>query len=339
MMKKNKRRILALDGGGIKGTFASAFLETIEEATGKRIADYFDLIAGTSTGGIIALGLGLGMSAREITQFYVNDGPRIFDQQNALDLDRRGRLSKLAGWLGDRWKNGRQLAAPKYDPAQLKKALERAFQSKLLGDSAVRLVIPAYHADKEDVYVFKTRHHPRLQMDWKVSAVNVALATAAAPTYFQAHQMPNGTPLIDGGIWANNPAGLAAVEARSVLGWKDDDLFIVRLGCTEEVLDIPMESGYAGLLLKSTALFMQGQSRGADGTAMLLSDHRQESPRFFPFQPKVSTGKFMLDGVGMIDRLRGLGAAHGREALPLFEKHFLDEKAEPFSQLPSAPRI
>lgn len=336
-MEKNKRRILSLDGGGIKGAFAAAFLETIEENTGKRIADHFDLIAGTSTGGIIALGLGIGMSAKEIMQFYINDGPRIFDLQNPLDPSNW--VSRLMGWFNDHLKSCKQISAPKFDPLQLKTALERAFHSKRLGDSTVRLVIPAYHADKEDVYLFKTRHHPRLQMDWKESAVNVALATAAAPTYFQAHPMPSGAPLIDGGIWANNPAGLAAVEARSVLEWKDDDLFIVRLGCTEEVLDIPVESGYVGLLLKSTTLFMQGQSRGADGIAMLLSDHRQESPRFFPFQPKVSIGKFALDGVGMIDRLRGLGAAYGREALPLFEKHFLYEKAEPFTPLAATPHM
>ena len=188
-MQKNRRRILALDGGGIKGAFAAAFLETIEEATGKRVADYFDLIAGTSTGGIIALGLGLGISGREIVQFYVNEGPRIFDQQNPLDSN--GWLSGMTATVAASWKRGKQLATPKYDPTQLKNALERAFQSKRLGDSAVRLVIPAYHADKEDVYVFKTRHHPRLQMDWKESAVNVALATAAAPTYFQAHPMPS----------------------------------------------------------------------------------------------------------------------------------------------------
>lgn len=328
MTQKTKKRILALDGGGIKGAFAASFLQTIEENTGQKIADHFDLIAGTSTGGIIALGLGLGMSAKEITQFYVNDGPRIFGQQNPLD--EQGWLSRCASKFEKVLIRGKQIAAPKYDSSQLKKALERAFQSKRLGDSSLRLVIPAYHADKEDVYVFKTRHHPQLQMDWKESAVNVALATAAAPSYFQAHPMPSGAPLIDGGIWANNPAGLAAVEARSVLGWRDDDLYIVRLGCTENVLDIPVGSGYAGLLLKSTALFMQGQSRGADGTAMLLSDHRQEAPRFFPYQPKVSNGKFSLDGVEMIDRLRGLGAAHGREALPLFQKHFLDERAEQF---------
>ena len=75
-----KRRILALDGGGIKGVLAAAFLDTVENATGKRIADHFDLVAGTSTGGIIALGLGLGMSARDIVEFYAREGPRIFDQ-------------------------------------------------------------------------------------------------------------------------------------------------------------------------------------------------------------------------------------------------------------------
>lgn len=332
-MQKNKRRILALDGGGIKGAFAAAFLEAIEDSTDKRIADHFDLIAGTSTGGIIALGLGLGMSAKEILQFYVNEGPRIFDQQNPLDQSNW--LLQIMGWFERHKKNGKQLGAPKYDPSQLKGALERAFKSKRLGDSRVRLVIPAYAAVKEDVYVFKTRHHPRFQMDWKESAVTVALATAAAPTYFKAHSMPSGAPLIDGGIWANNPVGLAAVEARSVLEWHDDELYIVRLGCTEEVLDIPIQSGYAGLLRKTTNLFMQGQSRGADGTAKLLSNHRDEDPRYFSIQPKASPGMFTLDGVGMISLLCGLGETCARAALPLFEKHFLYEKAEPFYPYPS----
>lgn len=327
-MTKCKRRILSLDGGGIKGVFAAAFLETLENATGKRIVDYFDLIAGTSTGGIIAIGLGLGMSAKEIMQFYINDGPRIFDQQNPFD--QKSLLSKVINYFNYFCKNSKQLVSPKYDPTQLRLALEYAFQAKQLGDSKVRLIIPAYHIDKESIYIFKTKHHPRLQIDWKESAVNVALATAAAPAYFQAHKMPSGAPLIDGGIWANNPAGLAAVEARSILGWQDDDLYIVRLGCTEEVMDIPLASGYAGLLLKATALFMQGQSRCSDGIAIQLSDHRDDSPRFFSFQPKVSNGKFTLDGIKMIDRLQGLGTACGRDALPLFEKLFLNEEAEPF---------
>lgn len=325
---QRKRRILALDGGGIKGILAAAFLETVEDATGKRIADHFDLIAGTSTGGIIALGLGLGMSAREIVAFYVNEGPRIFDQPN--QLDKFGRIAQFIAKLRSVKHQGRQVILPKYEPDGLRAALECAFKSSRLGDSQVRLVIPAYHADQENVYVFKTRHHVRLQLDWKESAVDVALATAAAPTYFRAHSMPSGAPLIDGGVWANNPAGLAAVEARGVLGWRDDDLFILSLGCTEEIVDIPTEAGYKDLFLKSTALFMQGQSRASVGTAMLLSGHSEAAPRFFRYQPKVATGKFALDRVNMVDRLRGLGQACARESLPMLQTNFLNEKAEPF---------
>jgi hypothetical protein len=328
---QNKRRILSLDGGGIKGVLAAAFLEAVEEATGKRIAQHFDLITGTSTGGIIALGLGLGMSAREIVQFYVNDGPRIFDQLDVLD--KPGVFLRMLASLNSARRSSQQTVLPKYDPNGLRTALERAFQSRRLGDSQVRLVIPAYHADKEDVYVFKTRHHERLQVDWKESAVDVALATAAAPTFFRAHAMPSGSPLIDGGIWANNPVGLAAVEARTVLHWKEDELFILSLGCTEEIVDIPVNAGYKDLLLKSTALFMQGQSRASIGTAMLLSGHSEAAPRFFRYQPKVPNGKFKLDRVEMIGRLRGLGQACAREALPMLQKNFMDEKAQPFEAI------
>lgn len=331
-----RRRVLALDGGGIKGVLAAAFLETIEEATGKRIAEHFDLVTGTSTGGIIALGLGLGMSAREIVQFYVNDGPHIFDQ--ASPLNRQGLTGRMLAKLRGARRQARQISLPKYDSRGLRQALERAFKSARLGDSQVRLVIPAYHADKEDVYVFKTRHHERLQVDWRESAVDVALATAAAPTYFAAHQMPSGAPLIDGGIWANNPSGLAAVEARGVLGWTNDDLYILSIGCTEAAIDIPTDTGYSGLLLKSTALFMQGQSRASIGTAMLLSGHSEAEPRYFRYQPLVAAGKFSLDRVDMIDRLRGLGQACAREALPTLEKRFLYEKVEPFCPVPGDNR-
>lgn len=323
-----KRRILALDGGGIKGVLAAAFLDTVENTTGKRIADHFDLVAGTSTGGIIALALGLGLSAREIVDFYVREGPRIFDQVDTTEATSvmRTWLAKVRAWR----RRGQQLAWPKYEPEALREALTTAFGSRTVGESRLRLVIPAYHGDKDDLYVFKTRHHPRLQVDWRERTVDVALATAAAPTYFRAHVMPSGAPLIDGGIWANNPAGVAAVEARSVLGWKDDELFVLSLGCTEEIFDVPASAGYKDLLLKSTELFMRGQSRASAGTAKLLCGHTDAAPRYFRYQPVVPAGKFALDSVEMIDRLRGLGATCAREALPVLEEHFLTAPAEPF---------
>ena len=120
-MQKTKKRILTLDGGGIKGAFAASFLQTIEEATGKRIADHFDLIAGTSTGGIIALGLGLGMSTKEITQFYLNDGPRIFDQKNPLEKH---------GWL--------TFCASKFKQGEFNRSVQRLFKYFCWGFKSLR---------------------------------------------------------------------------------------------------------------------------------------------------------------------------------------------------------
>ena len=72
------RRVLTIDGGGIKGVFAASFLAELEKTLGEPLVDHFDLISGTSTGGIIALGLGMGLSAAEILSFYESHGPKIF---------------------------------------------------------------------------------------------------------------------------------------------------------------------------------------------------------------------------------------------------------------------
>ena len=81
-----QRRILALDGGGIKGMFSASFLATVEDSIEDSIANYFDLIVGTSTGGIIALGLGLGLSAKEILRFYEESGPPHLWRQSYVAL-------------------------------------------------------------------------------------------------------------------------------------------------------------------------------------------------------------------------------------------------------------
>lgn len=93
---------------------------------------------------------------------------------------------------------------------------------------------------------------------------------------------------------------------------------------------MPASAGYKDLLLKSTELFMRGQSRAAAGTAKLLCDHTEAAPRYFRYQIAVPTGKFSLDRVEMIDRLRGLGASCARDALPALEANFLDTPADPF---------
>ncbi len=108
------KRILSIDGGGIKGVFPASFLATVEESVGGSVADYFDLIAGTSTGGIIALGLRLGFTAKEILSFYESLGPRVF------------RGNQLLGGV-------RRLTTGKYRPDELRKALTDQFGDRELG--------------------------------------------------------------------------------------------------------------------------------------------------------------------------------------------------------------
>jgi uncharacterized protein len=321
------RRILSIDGGGIKGAMPAAFLAAIEEATGKRIVDHFDLIAGTSTGGILALGLGLGLSAADLLSFYEEKGPGIFAQERVAG---EPLLFRVWRQLGHKVRGARQLVLPKYRPAALLAALEAVFGDRTLGESQTRLVIPAFDRQRCSVHIFKTPHHERLLTDWKQRAVDVALATAAAPTYLPSHRLANGISLLDGGIWANNPAGVAVVEAIGILGWDPRSLHVLSLGCTEAPSAPAEESGMAGLALRMADLFLLGQSRGAMGTAKLLMGAEDADQRLFRFQHVAHPGEFELDAVDQIPALKGIGAAMAREALPRVLTTFLAGPREPF---------
>lgn len=320
------RKILSIDGGGVKGAYAAAFLASIEQATGKRVVDHFDLVAGTSTGGIIALGLGMGLSAAEILAFY---------RQRAADVF----AGAQAGFLQGVKRAAQGLVSSKYSADGLKGALIDVFGSKRLGESKTRLVIPAFSSRDRKVYVFKTAHHPRFEMDLHRHVVDVALATAAAPTYFPAHSIKDVATLIDGGVWANNPTGLAAVEAVGVLKWAGDSLRILSIGCTEPLYTCPDDAGLLGIAASVKDLFMQGQSLGALGTAKLLCGHSEVSPRLWRYSQEVEAATYTLDGVSSIEALAGAGATIAREALPTVRAIFLNELAEqfvPYHELPEA---
>ncbi len=321
------KRILAIDGGGIKGVAPASFLAVVEEATGEKIVDHFDLIAGTSTGGLIALGLGIGLSAQEILTFYRERGPQVFGQlEGCLD-----RILRYVRWP----------LRPKYDPSNLRAELFEVFREKKLGHSFTRLVIPAYHRDRQSVYVFKTAHHPRLEVDCHVDAVDVAMATAAAPVYFPSHRIPTGSHLLDGGIWANNPTGLAVVEAVGILGWPGHDLRVLSLGCTDDTWTFVADPGLVGMGLMGRNLinlFLQGQSNASLGVANILTGHPHSGTRVWRYSPKVPAGTFSMDRTSQIERLAGLGAVEARGALPHLRKEFLTTARERFTpdhELPS----
>ena len=150
-------RILSLDGGGIKGTFTAAVLAELERMTGKRLAEYFDLITGTSTGGLIAIALGLGIPAEEVLDFYQREGPNIFP---SMGIQRRVNIL--------RW-----FCGPKYSATNLRNAIGCVVGNRRLGESKCRLAIPSFNAVNGDIYIFKTAHHERFKQDFKLPAIEV----------------------------------------------------------------------------------------------------------------------------------------------------------------------
>lgn len=310
-------QILSLDGGGIKGLFSAAVLAKIEDDLGVRVADHFDLITGTSTGGIIALGLGAGLRPREIVQFYVRHGKEIFRQSRWL--------TQLC-WL---WRR-------KYPQQPLRNALQDCFGDRRLADSQKRVVIPSYNLDKDEVYLFKTPHHARLTRDWKEPMWKVALATSAAPTFFPSCHDVDHIRLIDGGVWANNPTMVGIVEAVSMLDVPLESISVLSLGTTNSVADKPPSLDRGGLWQwKQTAIdvAMRGQSHGVQGQAQ----HLLSTDRAIRLDPAVPDGLFALDKLSE-QRLLGEASHASRNFSPLFSTRFKPHRAEPFVPLlPTQP--
>ncbi len=193
-------KILSIDGGGIKGLYSSTILEHLEEKYSCSISDHFDMLCGTSTGGLIALALSLGIPAKTVSEFYMNKGKRIFPYIpffNSL---------KQVVWGG------------KFSDKKLKQSLVEIFGEKKLGESKNLLCIPSYTYTDARPLVFKFDHKEKgLDRDNKAKYVDVALATSAAPTYFPLCEIDyyDKKQYIDGGVWANNPTLVGLIEALS----------------------------------------------------------------------------------------------------------------------------
>ncbi len=306
------KRILSIDGGGIKGVFPAAFLADIEDTLEHPIYRYFDLIAGTSTGGIMALALALGIKASEILDFYRKHGPKIF-AGNRFVL-----TIKQALWR-------------KYGHQHLRRALEQTFGDKLIGDAKTRLVVPSMNIDTGEVHIFKTKHHTKIERDYKVQAIEAALATASAPTYFPLFKTAFQFPLVDGGLWANNPVGIAVVEAIGVLGWPKEDLRVLSVGCTESPFDVgPLRKRNVGWYwaTKTVDAFMAGQSSGSLGTAYTLVGHEN----VIRVNQVVTKGRFALDSAKQVSELSALGRNRARNESAKIKPMFFASPAEEFVQ-------
>jgi patatin-like phospholipase/acyl hydrolase len=215
-------RILAIDGGGIRGIFPAAVLAGLEERyLGNRsVAGYFDLIAGTSTGGIIALGLAAGLSARDLRDLYIDRGGEIFPPHGPGIFGRLGR--RLSAW--------RRFLHYSYDQTALANVLRESLGDRKFGSAEVRLCIPSFEGVYGEVYIFKTPHHPDFCKDQHESMLKVALATSAAPTYYRPLRDASYT-FVDAGVWANNPIMIALTEALTSFDVSRVRVRILSLGC------------------------------------------------------------------------------------------------------------
>ena len=309
----NRFRIMSLDGGGIKGTFTVALLAELEKMTGKNLVQYFDLITGTSTGGIIALALGLGIPLGDVLQFYVMRGPRIFP---CTGIHRRI-LTAI-----------RHALCPKYSHDVLRNCFAEVFGVRKLGESKCRLVIPSYDIVSGGVHLFKTAHHEKFRQDYLVDAVDVAMATAAAPTYFAAYSRNNGLRLVDGGVWANCPAAVGIIEAIGYLRRSPTEIDLLSVGTTASPYDVPRGQGNGGWLLwnkEIVELQMRAQVDGALAQCEVLTDHR-----LLRVDSIVKPGRFTLDDPSHIDELQALGEQTARHRAEEINSRFLCEPVEPF---------
>ncbi len=214
-------RILSIDGGGIRGIIPATILAAIEEKTGKHISELFDLIAGTSTGGILTLGLtkpnGKGQptyTAQELCELYKENIPRIFKRPRS--------------WWGN-------LLTPKYRSFAFQEVLKEAIGDCRLKDSLNDILIPCYDIEHRLPYIFKSSL-AREQSEYDFLMRDVALAASASPTLFYPVRIPRARAagrticLVDGGVFANNPSISALAEIKSMYPSGQDKILLVSIG-------------------------------------------------------------------------------------------------------------
>ncbi|HSM56679.1 MAG TPA: patatin-like phospholipase family protein [Candidatus Sulfomarinibacteraceae bacterium] len=214
-------RILTIDGGGIRGLLTCVILQRLQEAAPGWL-DSVDLLAGTSTGGIIILGLAHGLTPTTLRNLYYEKGPVIFDDS----------------WADDLVDLGKMIGAD-YDIEPLQEELEAILGDTRLGQLPKRVLVSAFDLDNE--HPDPTRRHwkpkffhnfPGIDSDADIPAYKVALYTSAAPTYF-----PTVDGFIDGGVAANNPSMAALTQTQ------DRRAEMIRRPALEEIVLLSLGTG------------------------------------------------------------------------------------------------
>jgi predicted acylesterase/phospholipase RssA len=213
--------ILSLSGGGYLGLYTVSVIAGLEQDTGRPLARSFELLAGTSVGGIIALGLAAEVPASKIKSAFERNGMAIFSQRPAPTT-----------WWGAVRDLARYVGKPKYQTEVLRRTIvELVGEETRIGDLKHPVIVPAVNLTKGRPQVFKTPHHINFRTDLHLKVVDVALATSAAPTYFPVAEIGDAL-YADGGLYANSPDLLAVHEAEHFLEVPASAVHLLSVGTT-----------------------------------------------------------------------------------------------------------
>jgi patatin-like phospholipase/acyl hydrolase len=283
-------KILSIDGGGIRGVFPAMLLANLEAelkargANKTKINQHFDLICGTSTGGIMAIALALGIPSHEIYQLYMENASNIFGQKKGFwgrlkySAHYRTNLEKI---IRDKFKETKNGEDPK------------------LKDCKTNVCIPIYDLMQGKPSVLKNGYHQAFVRDYHIPAYQAALATSAAPTYFDPYSSKyidlkgieqSFNNKVDGGVFANNPTLLGILEAQKAFKVDLKDIRVLSIGTGHQRFADACSRKNWGIVYwmiqrdkkRLIELFMQGQSQQVQNLVSILHKgiDRQETENF-----------------------------------------------------------
>lgn len=288
--------VLAIDGGGIRGIIPATILAELERRSGKATHQLFRLIAGTSTGGILALGLTrpgrahkAKYSAEALADLYEKDGHRIFSRS-----------------IWHRIRSVGNVAEEKYPSDGVEEVLKEKFGDARLKDALVPVLVPAYDLEVRRPVFFKS--HRAVEDERRNFFMrDAARATSAAPTYFEpahirARDEDEYLALVDGGVYANNPAACALVEAITDLEADPDEVVLMSLGTGELTRPILYEDAKGWGLAKWAQpilnVVFDGVSDTVNYQVQSILRPRNGKDRYLRIQPQLHEGNDDMDDAG-----------------------------------------
>lgn len=284
-------RILSIDGGGIRGLIPARVIQHLEEALDRPISECFDLIAGTSTGGILACGLTLAdddkdpkYRAKHRAELYRDHGRRIFPKPVWRQIPG-------AGFLADTFDE-------RYPSDGIEEVLEKYFGTSMLSESLKPILVTSYAIERRMPFLFKTSNAVKHADSHDFLIRHVARATSAAPTFFEPAVLDNEGrrhdyfALVDGGVFANNPAMCAVAEAMGPNHRQSlDNIQLVSLGTGQMVRSIPVGEarnwGLAGWVRPVLSVMMDGMADSVEYQCKQLFATQGVKQRYFRIDAKL----------------------------------------------------